>query len=280
MTELASVTLPITSILVGQRLRPVDHAVAEQMAVSMRETGQLTPVLVRPIPSEEGEQLYDLVIGGHRHAAIRKLGWPSIRAEVRVLTDAQARLMEVDENLIRSELNPLDRAASIAVRLDLWGRLYPDRIASDEQGTKPKMGRPPKSDTMSDFLAGRPATMGFAAETAGDIGMSAKTVLRALAVYRGIPHALQVRIGGSWVARSEGVLRQLAAIGDADEQSRTLDVLLEQRAKSVSDARAIAAGNTPSKAAESTADDQLNALRKAWKQASPSVRAVFREWIG
>lgn len=264
------VNLHISSILVGARLRPVDHAVAELMAVSIEESGQLTPVLVRPA-GEAGS--YELVTGGHRHAATRILGRDTIRAEIRSLTDAEAQLIEVDENLIRRNLTPHERALSVEARLMAWCARYPDR--ADADASKPKRGRPVNGANLAPFLGGRPATMGFAEATAGEIGLAKRSVFRALAVHRGLTATSHTKIAGTWISKSEGVLRQLAGIPDAAEQARVLTVLLRGDTKSVSDARAIASGRTPVKAAPTPVDDTVAAFRKLWASASTSGRAAI-----
>lgn len=265
------VDLDLALIEVGVRLRVVDHAFAEVLSVAMEESGQLTPVLVRPVPGGR----YELVAGGHRHAAVRKLGWATVRAEIRTLSDAEARLIEVDENLIRRDLDPFERAVSIQARLEAWALRYPERAQAEKDSLRPKRGRPSNALTFGAFR------MGFAELTAAEHGLSRQTIGNALAVFRGLPRPLHARIAGTWVARSEGVLRQLAGLGDPAEQARVLEVLLRGDTRSVSDARAIVAGRTPSKPVRSASADALKAFRRVWGEASPSAReAILHDLAG
>lgn len=258
------VDLPIELVLVGERLRPVDHAVAQLMAVSIEESGQLTPVLVRPSRTPGS---YDLVTGGHRHAATRILERATIRAEVRQLSDAEAQLIEVDENLIRRNLTPHERALSVSARLEAWAARFPERMS--QETARPKRGRPSNAAKFAAFR------MGFAEETAAELGLSEKTIGNALSMQRGLCRAAHARIAGSWVSKSEGVLRQLAGVADTAEQMRVLEVLLRGDTKSVSDARAIAAGRTPVRAAPTPTDETVSAFRKLWGAATPSARAAI-----
>lgn len=267
------VELPIASILVGPRLRPVDHNAAAMLAVSMQESGQLTPVLVRPAPtSEAGAPAYELVAGGHRHAAVRRLGWETIRAEVRALTDAEAALIEVDENLIRVQLNPLDRATSIMARFEAWRERFPDLATA--KGLKE--GRKKNSRKMREFLGDAPVSMGFQLDTAREAGMSEHVVERAWTIARGLSPTLRAGLAGTWIARSESTLRQLAGFGDPVEQAAVIEVLLRPGAtRSVSDARAIAAGNRPMRDTTSEDDARLAKMLALFGQCSPTFRKTF-----
>ena len=111
-----------------RRLRPVVPAWAEVMADDLANGAVLPPVVLRPArrPDVRVGCLYALVIGGHRMAAHRLLGLTTIRAEVREMSAAEARIAEVDENLKRHELNALDRAVMLLERKLAWEELHPE----------------------------------------------------------------------------------------------------------------------------------------------------------
>jgi ParB-like chromosome segregation protein Spo0J len=86
----------LTDIRVFRRLRPLEPALVETLAASMKETGLLHPIAVRRTP--EG---YHLVLGRHRLEAARQLKWQTIRASIFFdMTADQAALAEVESNLI------------------------------------------------------------------------------------------------------------------------------------------------------------------------------------
>jgi ParB/RepB/Spo0J family partition protein len=86
----------LTDIRVFRRLRPLEPALVETLAASMKETGLLHPIAVRQTP--EG---YHLVLGRHRLEAARQLKWQTIRASIFFDMRAdQAALAEVEGNLI------------------------------------------------------------------------------------------------------------------------------------------------------------------------------------
>lgn len=272
----ALVSLPVRDIHVGSRLRNVDPATVANLQVAILEAGWHGTIVVRPLPDDELGPRYDLVAGAHRLAAMRALGRDKIPATIRVLSDDEALQIEIDENLVRRGLTPLERAEMVAARFAVWRRRFPERTSDAGPVATPKVGRPPKNSAkFAEFLGGAPETMGFTAETAADVGLSKRTIEAAWTTVRGLNEVLRQRLHGTWIAKNEGVLRQLAGLGDQAEQAGVVDVLLAGDTKSVSDARAIAAGNTPSKPAQNPVDETVKAFRKLWGAASPSGRTAI-----
>lgn len=119
--------------------------------------------------------------------------------------------------------------------------------------------------------------MGFTEEAALISGISRKTVARALTVYRAISPSQQARLHGTWIAKNDAALRQLAGIGEAEEQAKVIDLLLEGRTKSVPEARALAAGHVP--APKTPSDTVQHDFERHWKAATPSQRDALLHWL-
>jgi ParB-like chromosome segregation protein Spo0J len=101
----------LTDISVFKRLRPLEPALIEALAASMRAEGLRHPIAVRRTP--EG---YHLVLGRHRLEAARQLKWQTIRASIFFdMTADQAALIEVEGNLV-SRLAPDDYENFVAAR--------------------------------------------------------------------------------------------------------------------------------------------------------------------
>jgi ParB family chromosome partitioning protein len=79
----------------------------KELEASLRSTGLLQPVTVRPRP---GGQAFELVAGERRVRAARRLGWSSIPAIVRPIADDQLLTLALVENLQREDLNPIEEA--------------------------------------------------------------------------------------------------------------------------------------------------------------------------
>lgn len=267
--------LPIANIVIGHRLRPLNEAKVENLMVSMAENGFIGSIQTRLPMNEADDGLFFLVAGRHRIEAWGRLGNLYIPATSRFLTDDEALQIEIDENLLSPELNPLERAEMVAARFAIWARRFPDRVVEEDGTLQPKRGRPKNSDKLSQFRAGAPEAMGFAAGTAAEVGLTARSIERAWATVTGLPADLRARLHGTHIAKNDGLLRQLAALGDREEQAQVADVLIAGKTKSVSDARAIAAGNLPVRPAETPVDETLKAFRAIWGKASPSARTAI-----
>jgi ParB-like chromosome segregation protein Spo0J len=107
------------------RMRKLRPEVVTELAESIRERGLLTPIIVRP--RTRGAPGYILVTGRHRLEEVKKLKLEAIRVEVRDGLDADAALLaEIDENLIRADLTPAERALHIGERKRLYETLHPE----------------------------------------------------------------------------------------------------------------------------------------------------------
>lgn len=281
--EAVETQIPLKLIREPADGRPIDPAHVANLAVSMSEIGQENAISVRLLKdSERGEDgcIYMRTRGGHRRAAAELLGWKTIGAKVRNERAEIAAMAEVDENLLRRDLTPLERAQAFAERLDAWAALHPERVKLEAGAPRPKKpGRPKNSDKLSAFLNGRPPLMGFSAETASQAGLSPRTIERALAVYRAIPAGQQARLHGTWIASNDAALRQLAGIADPAEQAAAIDVLLAGQTRNVAAARAIAAGADPEAAVKTPTRQIAAEFRKLWGKATPSQREEALHWL-
>lgn len=267
-------------IIVADRLRPCDQAAVANIAVSMQENGQITPLVVRPVRMDGDEMWFGLVAGGHRYDAAKLLGWTDVDCSIRDLTDDQARLVEIDENLVRRDLTAYERSLFIDARLTTWAALHPDRVTRTEDGeVRPKRGRPGNSTKFVELLGDTPPAMGFSAETAADLGISEMTVKNALAVARGLSKPAHALLATSKIGRNEGLLRQIAGVADKGEQLKVVEALTDGRATKFAEALVIANGRTPVQVAPRPADEALAALKKLWKAAPATHRKLMVEWL-
>lgn len=100
--------LSIDDIAIAGERRATDQAVVKRLADSIEAVGLRHPVTVR----RRGEG-YLLVAGLHRIEAHKKLGREHIQACIVSMTNAEARMWEIAENLHRAELSKLDRSEQI-----------------------------------------------------------------------------------------------------------------------------------------------------------------------
>lgn len=110
--------LPLADILASQlnARSSADTARLGELADSMRTSGLQQPVVVRPGKFDSGA--YELVFGHRRAMAARSLGWTTIPAIVRDMTDQQVVLAQAVENLQREDLSAMDEARGYRQLLD------------------------------------------------------------------------------------------------------------------------------------------------------------------
>lgn len=104
------VTIVPTAKVRPNSLQPRRHYDAHKLAElkeSIREKGILQPVLVR---ENNGE--YEVVAGERRFRAAQSLGLEEIPVIVKELSNAEALVIALIENIQREELNPIEEAAA------------------------------------------------------------------------------------------------------------------------------------------------------------------------
>lgn len=87
-------------------LRPIDENTVLELMRSIQNMGLLQPIMVREIRGG-----YQVVFGSHRLEACRRLGMSKIPATIKRLSDAEAFLVRVAENVLRNvRMNPVEEA--------------------------------------------------------------------------------------------------------------------------------------------------------------------------
>jgi ParB family chromosome partitioning protein len=81
----------------------------EALAESIREKGVLQPLLVRPL----GDGRYAIVAGERRYRAAKMAGLTQVPVRVLDLSEKEARLLALVENLQREDLNPYEETLGV-----------------------------------------------------------------------------------------------------------------------------------------------------------------------
>jgi ParB/RepB/Spo0J family partition protein len=150
--------------------RPGDEAAIAQLARSMRECGQLQPVMVEVLNQGKAEA-YRRVFGRRRIAAARSLGWTTIRASVVGELPADVRRTVVAiENVQRQDLTPAEETLAVdeLMRLQAFaatrqfnsrlgpecgahaGKLVTDGLLADITGASDQVQRAAQHDLLLD----------------------------------------------------------------------------------------------------------------------------------
>ena len=100
------------------RFADIDDDAFAQLKQSLADTGQNSPVLLRPHPAVAGR--FQTAYGHRRVRALRELGHP-VRALIRELSDDDLAAAQGTENAARADLSFIERAV-FALRLEAAGR--------------------------------------------------------------------------------------------------------------------------------------------------------------
>lgn len=212
------IALPLDEIDTTDRLRLVDPAHVEAIASSISLINLTQPIVVRP----DGNR-YRLVAGAHRLAAVQKLGHADIDAIIENIDDDEARLVEIDENLMRRELSALDRAIFLAERKTVYDTLYPETA---------KSGRKSKESAKTFRQFGET----FTKVTANRLGLNKRTIEIALSLAKNLTPEAREALRLSDVADNQSELIKLAAL-DPEKQIQVAREVAAGRAKSPKAAR-------------------------------------------
>jgi len=221
MTPFKSIS--INAIQVGEDRRSLDNNWVEVLAESIAEQGLHTPISVWP--NDDG---YTLIAGNHRLAAYKALGRENIVAHIRDYKSENSsyiKLEEITENLIRNELNALDRAQAMFDLDAFYKGLYPEL----KQG----------GDRKSADAQNQTAIVAVWSELLEKVGMSERSFRRAKAIWKGLSKASIARIYGTWLADHQASLMLLAE-QTPNVQVEILDILQAEKPKATSVAEALA----------------------------------------
>jgi ParB family chromosome partitioning protein len=202
-------SIPIASIKVENRLRPLNAEKVAELAESIAQVGLLQPIGVRP----DGT----LVYGYHRLEACKRLGWTEIPAVVVDGDDLHAELAEISENLIRNELTLLERAEHLARMRAVYEQLYPNARG---------VGRPTKNG----------ATVApFSEWAAGQTGLAQRTVQHYVQLAESIAPAVRDAIRRTPIANDGRELQLLASL-EPSQQRAVAELIASCAAGSVREA--------------------------------------------
>jgi ParB family transcriptional regulator, chromosome partitioning protein len=211
----------IEQIHIGRNRRPIRDKKVEELKESIRANGLLNPITV--------DQNMNLVAGLHRLTACVLLGLTEIECHVVTYKDSeQARLAEIDENLIRNELRPLERGQLWYERIQILKKLGLRAKRGDNQHTlkasEPALregfplqatGEPRRGEIISP-----PLTTNH--ELAKKAGYSERTLQQGLQIAKDIHPEVQQMIEGTAIADSTTELLKVARAGASER------ILVEQ----------------------------------------------------
>ncbi|MDN7351796.1 ParB/RepB/Spo0J family partition protein [Acetobacter senegalensis] len=248
--------IPVTQIDVGERLRTIDPDYAAMIAASMQEEGQRTPIEVR-----KAGKRYKLIAGGHRLAALQLAQIENAWCVVKKVTDEEAELLEIDENLCRRELSALDKATFLARRKEVYEKLHPEAGHGGDR----------KSDQNEKLFVLIPA---FTQATAEKLGLSRRSIEMAVSRFKHIMPDVREKISSTWLAGSGAQLDALAK--ETPDMQRQIAEAVHQWPTIKNVSEIIRQLKNQPKKAPPTTYDKLVAL---WNKADQATKLRFHEFL-
>lgn len=161
----------VDDIYVPAGRRALNADVVKSLAESMAEIGLMTPVTIRG--DVENGNVAELVAGGHRLAAAKRLGWEKIACFV-IYDRLDAEMWEISENLHRAELTALQKAEQVTRWISLWekkvAQVAPPSLGRGKKGGNRETARQLRMDRRE---VERSAKIGKLSEQAKDAAVRA-----------------------------------------------------------------------------------------------------------
>lgn len=216
----------IDDITVGENRRTVDPQRVADCKKSIGEVGLLNPIGVTP----------DLILihGAHRLEACRQLGHETIMATICDLDKLHAELAQIDENLVRNQLNTAELARALARRKEIYEQLHPETRPVTRRGGP---GRGKKK------TSAKSAPVSFTEDCARKTGRSQRTIQEVVRIGKRLnPDAVNL-LAKTPVVNNQTELDALADLS-ADEQLRVAKEITSGKRTSVREATPNAPGGT------------------------------------
>ena len=144
--------LPIESLIANpqQPRKDFDEQALEELAQSIRSSGILQPLVVRP----RGAQ-FEILVGERRWRAAQRAGLAQVPAIVREASDAEALELALVENLLREDLNPVEAAQAYQRLLAEFGWTQEELAKRIGKAKTPVAAPPPEREAVKRQVAAR-----------------------------------------------------------------------------------------------------------------------------
>lgn len=215
--------IKISEIKVGDNRREIDEPNVSQLKESILTIGLINPITV----TKENK----LIAGAHRLEACKRLGWSEIECNIVGIDGLKAELAEIDENLIRHNLDYMDEGEQLARRKEIYEVLYPQtKHGGDRKSEETKRRNPPL-----DF---KPS---FSADTSAKTGMSERTIREKIQVAQKLTPEAKAVVKEKGISKSDAIKitqveparQKEAAEKLANHEIKTVDEMIAPKSKPI-----------------------------------------------
>ena len=242
----------------------VDVTVAELVA-SIREVGLISPIMVRPVQhfvSGVREDRWEILVGRHRLAAFKRLGFATIPAVISDAEDLKAEQIELEENLRRNTYSAAQRAIMTKRLKTVYEALHPEV----------KHGGPRKKQVADSATCSSPDEKSkpdrFTKGTAKSTGQSERSISRDAARGEALGEATLAKVSGTSLDKVE----ELDALAKLSPEAR--EKLIDRAA----DGKKVSAKTELKKQHRDNREKVLGAVQCALPRKTFGVIVADPEW--
>ncbi len=202
------VQVPVDAIDIVSGTRKTVKADDEMLALSIKKIGLMQMITFMP---SEVPNRYTLIAGRRRLTAIRALGWAMVDGNLVTVSDVDRQIMEIDENLCRTELAPIERAEAVKLRVSLYSATHPAAAEAIKlrETQRDRGDRKPRETKAKEPAADDPPPLPPMAAVAKHFGVTEQTVRKD-------------------IRRAEGFTEpEKVILKDRDTSQRQMDYLLK-----------------------------------------------------
>jgi len=203
----------ISDIIIGEKRREVKSDYVQKLADSIKQVGLINPITIAPDNR--------LIAGYHRLQAFIQLGETRIPAVILNLSELEARLAEIDENLIRNEGSALERGEWLLERKSIYEELFPETKVGGLPGA-PGGGKQAKTADSATF----------AEDTANKTGQSRRVIEENIQIARDISPEVKDKIRDTELADRKTDLLLLSRL-NPEKQKEISDSVVSGEFKDV-----------------------------------------------
>jgi len=203
----------ISDIIIGDKRRDVKSDYVQKLADSIKQIGLINPITISPDNR--------LIAGYHRLQAFVQLGETRIPAVILNLSELEARLAEIDENLIRNEGSALERGEWLLERKAIYEELFPETKHGGDRRSK-------------DFQEAESAVC-FVNDTANKTGKSDRVIKEEIQIARDISPEVKEKIRDTELADHKTDLLKLSRL-EPEKQAEVVERVLSGRSNNVKSA--------------------------------------------
>lgn len=255
--------IPVDTIHVADRLRPVTEDVIPALAANIARDGLRQPIEVAKALGGN----WVLVAGAHRLAACKHLGWETIASIVVVGTKLALRQRELMENLARNELSVLERCQFVAELKKLFEEEHPEARNHVSGGLARQGNQRMPNLAIADWYA----------EVALRSDRSVRVIQREASIGERLWSDAADKLRGTAFEDKQAELEALARLAPP-VQTKAAELVTRKTDPQPSIRAAIAFLDGRTKVQEE-GDKKLLKLIDAWERAGKKTRVAFLDWL-